>query len=420
MPRHTDWLPSERQWISEIADRVLTGEILLVRSLPRWGLTAACAAVGSQLGSSIVAVAGRSISETKQQITRETLDGRVTAKVEADGYAQLIFDDYGHAIRRSQGGALHSMLFRLLVDSSQARDTGALLVARAGDMLDLSFAGSPLLSRAETIPLPLLTSDDAGVLNIDLNQLRSLVGESTWLARRFLGRTMREGRVSVVEHLNADRRRIRDALPPDAVEVLAGARTYDDASLVSREALLCLGTVESGSVYRPATLVAESKLLEDIHLQSPGWPQQRAGSIQQFATYLAGANDAIWVDRYALSHPTVARQFLDDLRLHTRARIRILVSNDRERPSFAHEIASRLSNVPRVEVRFMNRFDRPLLHDRHLVLPAMSCGYVLPTARVVLSQDDPGSAVSVKMPNLAINYSEFWNRGDPVLPAPSA
>lgn len=420
MPRETEWLPSERRWIGEITDRVLTGDILLVRSLPRWGLTTVCAAVGVQLGSSAVPVAGRSISEPAQRTTRDALDGQVTAKVAMDGYAQLIFDDYGHAIRRSQGGALHSMLYRLLVDSSQARDTGALLVARAGDMLDLNFAGSPLLSRAETTPLPLLTADDASVLSLDLSELRALAGESTWMARRFLGRTIREGRISVVEHLNADRRRIIDALPPDAVEVLAGARTYDNAGPVSQEALLCLGTVASGSVYRPASLVSESKLLEEIQLQSPGWPRQRAASVQQFAGFLAGNNDAIWVDRYALSRPHVARRFLDDLRQHTPARLRILVSNERDRPSFAQEIVTEFNCVPQVEVRFMHRTDRHLLHDRHLVLPAMKGGYVLPTAAVILSQDDPGSAVSVKMPSLAINYSDCWNRGDPVFPPPSA
>lgn len=414
------WLPSEERWIEEIADRVLVGEILLVRSLPRWGLTAVCAAVESRLGSSAVAVAGRSMIESVQQATREALDGGVTAKVDAVGYAQLIFDDYGRAIRHSQGGTLHSMLYRLLVDSSQARDTGALLIARSGDMLDLSFAGSPLLSRAETVPLPLLATEDASVLSMSLSELHRLVGESTWLARRFLGRTKREGRISVVEHLNADRRRIIDALPPEAVEVLAGARAYENAGPVSQEALLCLGSIDSGSVYRPAGLVAESSLLEEIQLQSPGWPRQRGASVLQFATLLAGANDAIWVDRYALSHPSVARQFLSDLRGHTQARIRLLVSAERDRPSFAQEIINQLTSIPRVEVRFMHRLDRHLLHDRHLVLPAMKCGYVLPTAGVIFNQDDPGSAVSVRMPNLAINYSDCWNRGDPVLPAHAA
>lgn len=420
MPRETEWLPSERLWIGEITDRVLTGGNLLVRSLPRWGLTTVCAAVGAQLGSSAVVVAGRSITEPTQRTAREELDRQMTAKVDTDGYAQLIFDDYGHALQRSQGGALHSMLYRLLVDSSQARDIGALLVARAGDVLDLKFAGSPLLSRAETIPLPLLTAEDATVLGLDLSEVRKMAGDSTWLARRFLGRTNREGRMSAVEHLNADRRRIIDALPSDAVEVLVGATSYDNAGPVGQEALLCLGTIESGSDYRPASLVTEAKLLEDIQLQSPGWPPQRAASVKQFAGFLAGINDAIWVDRYAMSRPQIAGRFLNDLRRHTQARLRILVSNDRDRPTFAQEIVSELSSVPRVEVRFMHRSDRHLLHDRHLVIPAMKCGYVLPTAAVIFSQDDPGSAVSVKMPDLAINYSECWNRGEAVFPPRSA
>lgn len=417
MAQVTEWLPSELRWIEGITDRVLTGDILLIRSVPRWGVTSVCAAVEAQLGSSAISIAGRSISESTQRATREELDKQITSKVDADGYAQLIFDDYGHAIRRSQGGALHSMLYRLLVDSSPARDTGALLVARAGDVLDLQFAGSPLLSRTETIPLPLLTVDDADALNLNLDELRELVGESTWLARRFLGRTAREGRISAIEHLNADSRRIIDALPPDAVEVLAGARRYDAAGPVSQEVLLCLGMINGRSAYHPASLVVDSNLIEDIELQSPGWPPQRAASVQQFSDFLAGTNDAIWVDRYALSRPQATRQFLEALRLRTSARIRILVSDNRDRPSFVEEIISALDNVASVEVRFMHRSDRHRLHDRHLVLPAMRTGYVLPTAGVILSQDDPGSAVSVKMPSLAINYSECWNRADPVFPS---
>ncbi|WP_326952253.1 hypothetical protein [Amycolatopsis sp. NBC_01286] len=416
MQRKTEWLPSELQWIEDIVGRVLSGEILLVRSLPRWGLTNVCASVDRELGASAVSVGGRTIGETAQRAIREAIDKDVSAKVDEQGYAQLIFDDYGYAIRHSQGGALHSMLYRLLVDSAQARDIGALLVARAGDMLDLNFAGSPLLGRTESVPLPLLAEIDATTLGVDLDDLRRMAGESTWLARRFMGRTVREGRINAVEHLNADRRRIVDALPVDAVEVLLGARQFDGVGVLGQEALLCLGAVEDGSKYRLASLVAESNLLDEIRLQSPGWPRARAASLRRFADLLAGVEDAIWVDRYALSRLDLARQFLNGLRRHTSARLRILVSRDRDRSSFAQEIVTELGGISKLEVRFMNRSDRHRLHDRHLVLPTLKSGFVLPTAGVIFGQDDPGSAVSVAMPNLAINYSEYWRRADRVLP----
>lgn len=142
----TDWLPSERAWLDQLTEGVFTGDIVLVRAIPRWGLTTACRSIAETLGDSAVVVDGRAITEMTQKSAREKIDADVAAAIDKAGCAQLIFDDYGRAVRRSQGGALPSMLYRLLVDSDAARDTGALLVARSGDMLDLNFSGSPLIS----------------------------------------------------------------------------------------------------------------------------------------------------------------------------------------------------------------------------------------------------------------------------------
>lgn len=416
MPPIGDWLPSEQRWLNEITERVLSGDIVLVRSLPRWGLSTVCASVGQELGDTAVLVKGRSFTEASQKMRRAALDNDVAATVSNKGFAQLIFDDYGQAIRRSQGGALHSMLYRLLVDGEQARDIGALLIARASDMLDLNFAGSPLLSRTETTTLPKLNQEDAGVVGLDLESLRRQVGDSTWLARRFHASSPHQAHLSAIEHLNNDRRRIAAALPPGALEVLVGARAYREVDPVSQEALLCLGLVNGESQFELATLVAKSKILEEIRVESPGWPATRTESVQRFADLLASVDDAIWVDRYALSEPNRVRRFLDQLRRHTDARIRILVSSDRDRPDLGAEIAAKFQGLFAVEVRYMHRYDRPRLHDRHLILPSTKSGFVLPTTRVILGQDDPGSAVSVALPALAINYAECWTRGERLFP----
>lgn len=410
----TDWLPSEARWIEQLAERIFSGEVLLIRALPRWGMSSVCEAVMSHLGECAVYVAGRSISEQAQRSVREKIDSDVGAKVSGSGYAQLIFDDYGHALRRSQGGALHSMLYRLLVDSDQARDTGALLVARTGDMLDIKFRGSPLLSRATAVPLPLLQTDDASSLGFELSALQELAGKSTWLARRFIGKDVREGRISSVGHLNGDRRRIAEALPTGAVEVLLGACLYGDIDPVSQDALLCLGSVGIDSRFSISDLVGSSDLLDEVRVQSPGWPSNRSDSVLHFASLLAGAEDAIWVDRYALHQPKQVRRFIDDLRRHTLTRLRILISRDRDRPSLAEDIRDTLDGSLAVEVRFMSLNDRPRLHDRHLVLPATHNGFVLPTAGVIVGLDDPGSAVSVPIKRLAVNYAECWARAEQV------
>lgn len=412
----SSWLPSERAWINQIAERVLTGEVVLVRSLPRWGLSAVCESVAEALGESAVMVDGRAVTEHSQRALREQIDADIAAAIDAAGCAQLVFDDYGHAIRRSQGGTLHSMLYRLLVDSEAARDTGALLVARSGDMLDLNFSGSPLVSRAQTVVLPVLSDEDAEVLATDLGTLKEMVGESTWLARRFHGASTRQGRVNAVEHLNNDRRRIIEALPAATVEVLLGARAPQDCDAVSSEALLCLGSTNTGGEFKPSELLEESKLLDEVRLKNPGWPGTRGESVQRFADLLAGVEHAIWIDRYLFSEPSRVRDFLIDLRGLTTARLRLLVSDERDRSNFAGAISSVMTGLGDVEVRFMNRHDRRRLHDRHLVFPAMQSGVVLPTAGVILGADDPGSAVSVPMSALAVNYEEYWARGTRIWP----
>lgn len=412
----TNWLPSERSWIERLAERVLDGEIVLVRALPRWGLSTVCKSVVTILGDSAVAVEGRTVKEVNQKDIRDSIDEKVSRNIDKHGCAQLIFDDYGRAIRRSQGGTLHSMLYRLLVDSEDARDTGALLIARSGDSLDLNFSGSPLISRARSVILPSLGADDSATLSIDIDILREMAGDSTWLARQLLGVSNRQGRVGAIEHLNSDRRRIVEALPPAAVEVLAGVKPGRDCDVISKEALLSLGSFDAAGTFKPAKLVSESTLLDEVEIRNPGWPTDSGDSIRIFADMLAGVEDAIWVDRYLFADPLRVRRFLLRLRRLTSTQLRLLVSSDPGRPDLAVSICTALEDIDGVKVRFMDRNDRRKLHDRHLVFPAMRNGIILPTARVILGVDDPGSAVSVAMPALAINYAECWSRGTRVWP----
>jgi len=410
-----DWLPSERRWLDALAERTLDGGIILVRAIPRWGLTATCEALAESLGESAVLVDGRTVTEANQKAFRDKLDSDIKAAIETMGLAQLLFDNYGRAIRRSQGGTLHSMLYRLLVDSPAARDTGALLTARPNDVLDPGFSGSPLISRATTFVLPAIDQEDADALGMDLTDLKTLAGESTWLARRFLDGGFRQGRVSAVEHLGHDGRRIVAALPPGAVNGLAGANETKPLDGISREALMCFGCVGPGGEFKPASLVAESTLLDEVASQNPAWPDLLSESARRFAGLLDSAEDAFWVDRYIFSQPVRAREFLDLVREQTSTRLRLLVCDDRERGAFAHSIANALDGVENVEVRFMHWSDKKLLHDRHLVLPALQSGYVLPTASVVLAIDHPGTAVAAKIP--AVDYAPYWNRGSVVFPA---
>ncbi|GAB92743.1 hypothetical protein GORHZ_191_00020 [Gordonia rhizosphera NBRC 16068] len=411
----SSWLPSESEWIDHVASEMLDGRKYLVRGLPRWGLSTVCESLVDIFGDSAQLVRGRDFTESNQSELRERVDESVTAAVEKHGIAQLVFDDYGHALRRSQGGALHSTLYRLLVDGRSARDIGAFFVARTADPLDPHFSGSPLLSRVESKALPRLHDDDCAAVGQSSIRLRALAGDSTWLARRFLGKSADEAELDTVERLAHDARRLVEALPPDTIEVLRNVRRASDITPAGREALRCIGSV-IGDQFELAELVAQTPLLDEVEAVSPGWPAVLDASVGQFAKLLNGVSSAIWIDRYIFSDPSDAARFLALLANHSGSKLRILTSDDYNRPDLANEIRTALRDIDNVQVRFMLGSDRRALHDRHLVIPADKTGYTLPTSGVIVGRDDPGSAVSTRMPYLSFDYSKCWQRARVVYP----
>lgn len=411
----SQWLPSEQSWLSSLVERVLIGDVLLVRALPRWGITAVCDSLLDELGASAVYVDGRTLNEDSQKEWREGMKGRLTAALDEHNCAQLVFDNYGHAMRRSQKNALHSMLFSTLIDNVSARDTGALLVAKPGDPLEMNLQGSPLLSRAERVPLPELTEEDAIFLSQRLDDLRSDTGASTWLARRFLGASKQHAELKIVEHLNADSSSIVSALPARSVEVLAGAAEYSAVDPESQAALGCLGDDHEAAGFKIARLVEQSRIVDLVTQANHAWPEARDASVGEFLRLVADADDVIWIDRFALGELPALRAFLVSLRGLCNARIRILASQLRDRPALSNEVPQQLGNIDRLEIRFMHRSDRLRLHDRQLVDPAVGSGFVIPTAGVIVGKHVPGSAVAAAMPALPIDYEECWRRAVKVL-----
>jgi hypothetical protein len=399
-----------------VIERLLDGEILLVRGLPRAGKSMICAAIAEAVGESAYAVSGSHVDEANQSGVRERIGSEIEQRVGAHGCAQLIFDDYAQAIRRSQGGRLHSFLYGLLVDGPNARDIGALLTSRHGDDLELRFAGSPLLSRAQVLPLPDSGEQDAASLGIDLRTLRSLAGSSTAFARRIIRGATGPSIFGLAEYLRADRARLMADLPPEVVEVLLGARTADELSAAAMSVLLMFGEINDDRVFRPSRAVTESRFIDNLSTASPGWPGDRDDSLDRFAILLSGVDEALWVDRYLFARPIELGSFLQDLRTRTKSRLRLLGGHDSDSPDLVSRVRAAIGGIEGVEARTMARVDRPQLHDRHLIFSALRTGFVLPTAGVVTGCHRPGTAVAVRMPGLAANYEDYWRRGQPILP----
>ncbi|MBI3224366.1 MAG: hypothetical protein HYZ39_04825 [Mycolicibacterium cosmeticum] len=405
-------VPSDEAWVENIANWLLDGRILVLRGLPRAGKSTLCSALETLLGASAISVRGREFSESTQSGLRRDIDSKLDALIEVHNCAQLLFDDYGHAIRRSQGGALHSTLYRLLVDGDNARDIGALLTTRYLDNIDIRFAGSPLLSRAQMIQLPMLDERDAAALGMPLDQLRAVVGSSTTLARRLGPQDAQVRTYELAEYLAVDSSRIVKDLPPQAIEVIVGARLYGDADAISRQALLMVGYLDEDGTYAIAQTVQESGLTHEVEMLNPGWPEGDAPSIRAFVDMLAGTDDALWIDRYLLTDVGRLRTFIEGVRAHTDCRLRLLSSDDWDAGGVSVGQAQALHEIRDVEIRLMKPVDRPQLHDRHLILPPLGNGFVLPTARVILGRDTPGSAVAVRIPRLPVDYLNFWRRAN--------
>ncbi len=264
------------------------------------------------------------------------------------------------------------------------------------------------------LPLPEADDEDAATLGIDLPTLRSLAGSSTAFARRMIGQESGASTFALVEYLKTDRARLAADLPPEVIEVMLGARTAEGLSPAGIKILGMFGATEEDRGFLPARVVVESLLIEELTAGSPGWPGQREESLDRFALLLSDAEEALWVDRYLFTQPTELGTFLRELRGRTDTRLRLFGSDDRETPDLASCVRSAISGLVGIEARTMTWGDRRHLHDRHLVLPAVRAGFVLPTAGVITGCHDPGSAVSVPMPGLPVNYDDYWRRSTPI------
>lgn len=386
----------------------MDGERLLVRGLPRCGKTLLSKAVADYLGETAFYVDGGTMTEENQAEQHDRIHDGVATRVKRHNCAQLVFDGYGHAIRKSRGGILHSRLYGQLVDGAHSRDIGAIFTSRYADALDSRVSGSPLLGRVTVIELPTLSEQDAARLGLSLKEARSFFGDSTALARLAWNAEPMGCRDGISDFVSLNASSIGRDLPPGAVQVLVGAQDLPSVDSTSRRALRSLGCDSDGG-FRVARLIADSRLIDELTIKNGRWPSNKDASVGRFCGLLADLTAALWVDRYIFNYPRLLSSFLRSVRQSTAVPIRLLGnSNDYHvRP----QITAELSNVPAVEARVMARRDFKSLHDRHLVDPAGGVGFVVPTADVILSRVQPGSAVAVSMPSIGFDYEACWRRG---------
>lgn len=402
-------LPSEQTWVEVVAQRLIDGERLLVRGLPRSGKTLLSRAVAEVLGETAFYVDGGAITEQNQAEQHDLLQAELASRVTRHDCAQLVFDGYGRAIRRSRGAILHSRLYGQLVDGYRSRDIGALFTSRYADALDIKVSGSPLLGRATTIELPRLTEEDAAELGLDFAAARAYLGDSSALARRALNAAPDGHPDSIVDFVSINAPSIGRDLPVGAVQVLVGASDFADVDGTSRRALRTLGS-ESGGHFTVAGVVEDSNLVAELRARNHRWPSTDAESVARFCALLAESTGPLWVDRYIYEHPEELARFLASVRQSTDVPVRLLGKPARDHAAVRKEIAVALDGLTDVEARVMAYRDIKPLHDRHLVDPTSRIGFVIPMADVILGRVEVGSAVVVEMPGIDFDYEACWNR----------
>lgn len=409
-------LVSESTWASETCSRLISGDKLIVKGVPASGKSSLARKVFDTLGGpTAILIRGRDFTEENQAELRENLLAALQSRVASEGCAQLVFDDYSHALKRSQGRRLQAQLGSLLIDSAAGRDIGALLLSRHAGPIHIAGRGSPLVSRCQMLDMPYWDSRDLAQVDIEIDEhrVRHLVGPLAGYLRTALDvqGSFRLRRLEQVIEASADA--ILAEMTPAEVAWIGTSNGPHPVLPMSAGALL---EVVGGDGPALIAAAANAGLVVSAQQRSLGWPNARNASIQQFATLMSGQDSAIWSDRYLSAQLDDLRRFLIDLRRYTAAHLRLLVSRGSPRMPIDVDAAARLmDDVGGLEVRYMSTTDRGLLHDRHLVFPS-GHGYALPTCRVVLGLDAAGSSVATRADSFGVNYEECWQRSSSRFP----
>lgn len=402
--------PSAEDWVTEQAINLLEGRRLLIRALPRTGKSWFADHLVGSLGATALLVRGREFTEQNQADLRGKLVAQLKALVAERGSAQLVFDDYHRALARSQGARLQAQLYAVLVDSPEARDIGAVFLARQLTSVHLDVRGSPLASRLEPAALPEWDERDMRHFGIDdpLDELVASIGSALVDLHRFRA----VGYERVVERLRIDADSIVKDLPSDATEALVGAQELDSLSSATRRQMV--GLVHSvGASLQVTNAVKDSDLKAHVR-QSAGWPSDLRASAAAFAELLNGCDHALWSDRYLSVDPQRLTTFLLAVRESTNCRIDLLMSERVDGLVSFADLGQVEERCSRVSVKLMTHSDRRLLHERHLVRLGEGGGWAIPIFAALVGSQPVGSAVATRAAGFGVDYKAVWGRSIPL------
>ncbi|MFI8218326.1 AAA family ATPase [Streptomyces sp. NPDC085932] len=398
-------LPTQRRWVDQVCGYLIDGETLIVRGVPGTGKTVLLEAVAREPGETSVCARGREFTDDNQQERTTALREGVRKALDRHGAAHLLFDDYPHALRNTHGLRLQRQLLRLLVDGEGALDVGALLTGRWGRSMHLVSTGSPLVARARVVALPVAEKADFEAMDcVGSPQAAEAVGGNTALLAKVVQVLGRAALHQVRDSAEALAPKWVEDVPWEAATWIKrvvregpAALPGDDSAVEALAPLLVPADERRYGVVRALHSEAARATLDG---RAPTWPATWQESVKTFCGPLSGVPEAVWVDRYMAVKPEPLLRFVAAVRATCRTPLRLLVAKNKNDTAWtAADI--RAFARQHCEVRIMHPGDRRQLHDRQLIfLGDLEGGVILPTARVLMCQDPPGSAVAVRAPTL--------------------
>jgi hypothetical protein len=327
----------------------------------------------------------------------------IAAAIRKFGRAQLVFDDFDRALDGPIGPLLERVLYEALVDAPGAGAIGAVFFLRVSSRMQAISRGSPIASRLETRFLPGWDEADLAGASWKAAPMatRELVGESGSM----LARLTDSGFETLVEDMRPRSDAALRDLPADVRRVIQGDRTESMGSIAVRRVDWVLHHAEGQP--HLTTIARRLGLGAQSLATSAQWPDTFPGSVRKFAELAAGAAAVIWVDRYLYSEVASLEQFLRGLRALTEVPVQLIGSRmaGRVHPP---TVASMAASIPDIDARYMPQSRIKDLHDRHLVRSREQSGWLVPTSRVILGLDAPGSAVCAKADAFGLDYDLMW------------
>ncbi len=262
------------------------------------------------LGPSCVSVDGRALRSATLDAEVARIQGAVQVAMSAHRCAQVLVDDFGHAMRQDAGYAFQAALRALVVDGADSERVGALLVTRLNDPVRVrKQRGSPLTAVARYMfppwfPLEVFEATALAMARTP-TELEMFCGSNPAILSRLAG----GGGIASAREYCADALAtwLADLTPLDLkrlAQLCGGPQPNDDdddrlAPLLSRSSQTRLITALDSD--RTCALVIG------------GWPGSLVESAERLAMRIGNEERPLWVDRYFGPYPQQLCDFLSRL-----------------------------------------------------------------------------------------------------------